>query len=209
MISFIYFDVGGVIINDLTGMDKWIKMKRSMGIGPGYDKEFETEFALYEQKMCRGELDLDSLKTDIESKFHIRFPENYSLLDDLVNRCEQNTSIWPLLENVRQRFRTGLLTNMYLGMFDKLVQRHLLPTTDWEVIIDSSVVKHAKPEKEIFAIAQERANVPKENILFIDNMKQNIEGANAAGWQTYWYDARDYQKSSGLLEEYLHKLIAI
>ena len=47
MISFVYFDVGGVAIKDFSGSDKWTELKKEVGVTPENDAEFEWEtFAL-------------------------------------------------------------------------------------------------------------------------------------------------------------------
>ena len=39
-ISFVYFDVGGVILLDYSGTNKWVEMQRGLGINPELDAKF-------------------------------------------------------------------------------------------------------------------------------------------------------------------------
>jgi putative hydrolase of the HAD superfamily len=71
------------------------------------------------------------------------------------------------------------------------------------VIVDSSVEKCRKPDKEIYEIAQKRAGVEAEDILFIDNKQEKFSDTKELGWQTYWYDSSDYKKSNWKLARYL------
>ena len=52
MISFVYFDVGGVVVNDCKGNDKFEKMKRELGIKAEDDKEFDEFYDEYEKEVC-------------------------------------------------------------------------------------------------------------------------------------------------------------
>jgi FMN phosphatase YigB (HAD superfamily) len=57
---------------------------------------------------------------------------------------------------------------------------------------------------EIYQIAQEKAGVPAKEILFVDNRQKNIDGAKKVGWQTFFYDSKDYNKSSHDLGNFLN-----
>ena len=101
----------------------------------------------------------------------------------------------PLLdETVRwahEHYRIGLLTNIMPGFIKVMRERGLLPDVAYDAIIDSSEVKVIKPESGIFAIATERAGVPAENILFIDDSRANLMAAEKHGWHVLWFD--DYR----------------
>jgi len=138
MISFIYFDVGGVVINDCKGNDKWEKMKRDLGIKPEDDKEFDEFYDKYEKDVCLGK-DIDTIIPLIEKKFHIVFPVSYSMLADFINRFEKNIYIQPVIDRIKQDCLIGLLTNMYPKMFSMMTKKGIMPEANWDVVIDSSI----------------------------------------------------------------------
>lgn len=82
---------------------------------------------------------------------------------------------------------------MYPGMLEAIRQKGLLPNIAWEVVVDSSEVGFCKPNSEIYELAQDRAGVKPEEILFVDNTRENIEAAKRLGWQAVLYES-----SSGL-----------
>lgn len=205
MIKFIYFDVGGVAIKDFSATDKWQKMKKDIGVKPECDKEFDNLFDEYESKMCMGQ-DSETLIPIIEKGFDIKFPNNYSLLKDFVNRFEKNESIWLAIKEAKNKSKIGLLTNMYPGMLGLIRERGLAPSVEWDLVIDSSVEGMAKPQEEIYNLAQKRAQVDASEILFIENTQENITAAERLGWQTFFYDSKDYNLSSANLEKYLKHL---
>lgn len=149
---------------------------------------------------------IETLLPILKEKFGAKIPKNYSLLDAFVKRFEKNESIWPVLEIINKTTKIGLLTNQYLHMFEAIKKRNILPPIKWDIIIDSSIVGYIKPDEEIFKIAQDKSGVSKEEILFIDNSRWNIEGARKFGWQTFFYDASDYETSSKDLLDFWKKL---
>lgn len=202
MIQFIYFDVGGVVMRDFSGTKKWEELKRSIGVIPEQDDRFDEFFDEREVELCTGR-DTETLVPIMESQFGLRFPPNYSLLADFVNRFERNESIWPLLIEVKKKYKVGLLTNMYPHMLDESRKAGLLPPMEWDVVIDSSVEKMQKPQVEMFQLAEERSGFRGQDVFFVENTKRHVEAAQKMGWQTFLYDPRDLIGSNRKLEELL------
>ena len=64
----------------------------------------------------------------------------------------------------------------------------------------SCVLGYPKEEKEFFQIVLEKTGLKPENILFIDDEKENIESANKFGIKTkYYQDIQDLQEIRKLL----------
>lgn len=202
MIKFIYFDVGGVVIKDFSGTNKWNELKQNLGLKPEQYEEFETFFDEYEPQVCLG-LDIETLVPKLKEKFNLNLPDNYSLLMDFVNRFEKNDSITKVLDKAQAKYKIGLLTNMYPNMLDAIKKDDLLPSTIWNVVIDSSIVHLRKPQKEIFELATHEAGVNREEILFVENGKKHVDAAYEFGWQTFLYDSSNPDTSSLKLIELL------
>jgi FMN phosphatase YigB (HAD superfamily) len=45
--------------------------------------------------------------------------------------------------------------------------------------------------------------------FFIDNKTENLEIPKQLGWQTFWYDSKDYEQSSNELSEYVRSFISL
>ncbi len=180
MIKFVYFDLGGVVIRDFSGTDNWVELKNERGITDDYWDKFEPE-------LCVGKQKIDN-----------------DLLNAFVSRFEKNPSIWPVIDKIHKSCKIGLLTNMYPGMFKAIQNAKILPDVAWSVIIDSSVEGIAKPDSEIFKLAEEKAQVKGQEILFVENSPGHVQAAKSFGWQTFLYDsahpADSSQKLSLLLE---------
>lgn len=189
MIKFIYFDLVGVVIKDFANPDQeWKHFKKIFGIGEIYwEKHYQPA--------------LDSGKTFPNSKI----PYD-KILHEIVRNFRQNRSIWPVIKTAQNYLKIGLLTNMYPGMLEMIKVHILLPPIKFSIVINSSVEKVAKPEADIFEIAQRHTGLRADEILFIDDTKNNLEVAKKIGWQTFWYDPSDYNKSSKRLKDYLLRL---
>jgi epoxide hydrolase-like predicted phosphatase len=202
MISFIYFDVGGVAMLDFSKTDMWEDLKKELGIRTINNQRFEEIWKEHELEICLNR-DVDSLLPLLRKNIKLTIPENYSLLEGFIKRFRVNPEIWPLINELKRKYRIGLLTNMYPRMLDELIKQQLLQDLDWDVVIDSSKVGLQKPDPKIFALAMERAGVKPEEILFVENSDEHIQAAKEAGWQTFLYDPSNIQVSTKVLREHL------
>lgn len=200
MISFVYFDLGGVAILDFSGTNKWSQLKSDLGLNAERLDIFNEVWKRYERDydFCI-DFDIDTLISIFEKEHGIKLPQEYSFLKDIVNRFEPNPSIWSVIEYIHQMSRIGLLTNVYPGMLDLIKNRNIMPPIKLDVEIDSSVVGLQKPQQKIFELAQETAKVKKDEILFVDNTEGHIEVAKNFGWKTCLYDSKNPIRSSNKL----------
>ena len=193
MIKFVYFDLGGVVILDFSKTNKYQQMKDTIGVSVEQGQRFDNWFDEKENLLNLGKESLD-----------LNF-ENINLtLADFVNRFEINKSIWPVIDEIRRHCRVGLLTNMYPGMFEAIKKREIIPDINWDIIIDSSVEKIAKPDPMIYQLAEERADVKGDQILFVENTPGHIKAAQTFGWQTFLYDPAHPESSSNNLLAFFH-----
>jgi len=204
-LKFIFFDVGGVVVKDFTATDNWTNLKKTLGVPSSRFAEFDKYYSECEKQMCAG-TSSDSFLPLFTKRFALNPPPNFSLLNYFVTNFQPNKSIWPIIKTVQKKYRLGLLTDMYPGMYDGIKKHNLFPPIKWNLIVDSSVEKAKKPYLKIFSIASKRAGVTPAEILFIDNNPKNLLGAKAAGWQTFFYDSKDYEKSTQELTQFLDNL---
>jgi epoxide hydrolase-like predicted phosphatase len=74
-------------------------------------------------------------------------------------------------------FRTGLISN---SMGGASYDRALFPELFDGVVISGEVGLH-KPQPEIFLLGAERTGVAPEECVFVDDLRENCEGAEAVG----------------------------
>ena len=204
-ISFVYFDVGGVAIQDFSDSPKWDSMMEVMGIPVDRRAEFDTLYHTYDTQVCLGQHE-DTLLPEIATRFNLILPTGFSMRKYFLDHFFTNNEVTvSLVQYIKKTCKVGLLTDMYPGMLDDIFSFKLIPAKEtWDVIVDSSKVGFRKPMPEIYQIAQEKAGVKPEEILFIDNRQKNLVPAASLGWQTYFYDSKDYKKSSRDLLQFIH-----
>jgi FMN phosphatase YigB (HAD superfamily) len=204
MISFIYFDLGGVAVDDFTGNNKWQELGEEMGLPDEKREGFKDFWNRYESEFCTT-ANIDTFLPILENQLNIKLPDDFSLLQGLVNRFYANEPIQPIITDMAAKTGIGLLTNMSPGMMDLIKQKGILPDVHWNQIIDSSVEHIMKPDPRIFQIAEDRAGVPGNEIFFIDNKQSHADAAQTFGWQTFYYDSADREKSAQELADFLKK----
>jgi hypothetical protein len=119
MISFIYFDIGGVAIKDFSGTTKWQDLLADLGIPaskwPTIDQYWDQHIA----PRVDLDLDIDTKLNQLETIAGIKLPKGYSLHNDFIARFSPNTSLWSLIDTLIINMPVGLLT-LYPGMFQKI-----------------------------------------------------------------------------------------
>jgi len=202
-ISFVYFDVGGVAIQDFSDSPKWDTMLHDMGLTQFDRAEVDSIYDYYEDEIVLGDRHVDTLLSIYTSRFGITFPIGFSMQKYFLDHFDPNPKLRDLVIKLKETIRVGLLTDQYPDLLDGIFEGGLLTKGDWDAIIDSSILGIRKPMQEIYQIAQDRAGVLPSEILFIDNRKKNLVPATSLGWQTFFYDSKDYEKSNRNLAEFL------
>ena len=202
-ISFVYFDVGGVMIQDFSDSPKWDTMMDVMGIPLERRAEFDELYHTYDTQICLGQHE-DTLLPEIAACFNLSLPEGFSMRQYFLDHFDKNLSLWSIISTLKTTIKVGLLTDQYPGMLTQIMDLGLFPSVEWDAIVDSTQVGFRKPSPEIYQIAQAKAGVPAAEILFIDNREKNLIPATDLGWQTYFYDSKDYEKSSRDLLQFMH-----
>lgn len=208
MITFVYFDVGGVLIKDFSASQKWKEYQAALGVNPSNQALFDEVWMSHRNRIC-VDFDVDDMVDELNEKVGLNLPHGFSLLEGFVDRFEKNETIWKVVAEIKKYVRIGLLTNMYPRMLDGIQKRDLLPPTAVDIIMDSSVVKLQKPDERFFSEAARRAHAPSEELLFIDNQEKHVNAARACGWQTFHYDSADYEGSSDRLFEFFNHVRAL
>lgn len=189
-VKFIYFDVGNVLNEYAASFDETTK---KFNIDPVKFMDFWLE---HEEDMTRGKMTADNLWKKAIKRFHLIGAESHDFADSWVGSCTPQKKIHELIKKLKEKnkHKIGLLTNHYLGMVEKSIKKGKIPNLDYHAIISSCSTGYQKPEKEIYIIATEKAGVKAEEILFIDDVPEYIEGAKKHGWQTVWFDMKNKDK---------------
>lgn len=201
-ISFVYFDVGGVAIQDFSDSPKWDSMMDAMGIPASRRAEFDEYYHTLDTKFCLGEHE-DNYLSQMSAQFNLKLPDGFSMRGYFIDHFDKNKDLWPIIIKLAHTTKIGLLTDQYPGMLDQIITKKLFPPVVWDAIVDSTLVGYRKPAPEIYQIAQDRAGVPPQEILFIDNREKNLVPARELSWQTFLYDSSNYDQANLNLAKFL------
>ena len=170
-------DFGGVLTTNV--FDSFKAFCEKEGLDPDAVKRLfrEDPVALAElRRLERGELTEDDFSKRFGPMLGVSNTE--ALVDRLFAGMEADE---PMIEAVkaakRAGIRTGLISNSWgRGRYD----REAFPEMFDGVVISGEVGLH-KPDAEIFLMGAERIGVPPEECVFVDDLRENCDGAAAVG----------------------------
>lgn len=182
-ITFVYFDINGCLV----GFFHRAFAKISVDLGIPLDKVETTCWSLNEA-VCRGDITLNDYNGALAEAFSV---PSFDWSKYYLESVDPIPEARELLAWAGENYKIGLLSNIMPGLIDEMKKRDLIPDISYDVVVDSSAVGAIKPESKIFQIAQEKAGVPSDQILLVDDSRANLTSASAQGWRVSWFD--DYR----------------
>lgn len=179
-VSFVYFDINGCLVRFFHRA--FSEVARDTGAPAD---AIESAFWHYNDAICRGEITLNEFNSLLAEQLgvpSIDWQKYYMAAVDPIHEMHEVVN-W-----ASQHYRIGLLSNIMPGFISEMIESGLLPALPYDVIIDSSVVGAIKPERQIYEIASNNANVPNEEILLVDDSRTNLMAAEKLGWHVMWFD---------------------
>lgn len=184
-IGFVYFDVGQVLVSAKKGWREFAKQKR-------FDKKMTEKFwriwGECSDLLCEGRMEEKEINDRLAKEIGKDLGSDFSLIGVTVEMFEPIAEMQALVGEVAKKYPVGLLSNAYPEMLRLLMASGKLPRVEYVSIIDSYEVKLVKPDPRIYELATNKSGHEAGEILFIDDNQLNIQAAEKAGWQTYWFD---------------------
>ncbi|HZA59804.1 MAG TPA: HAD family phosphatase [Solirubrobacterales bacterium] len=173
----VLFDFGGVLTTPVW--DSFSAFCRDEGLDPDTVKNlFRTDpQALADLRgLERGEVS----ESEFEARFGARLglKNHERLIDSMFAGMRPLDRMLQAVRAMRAgSLRTGLVSNSWsVDHYD----RELLAELFDDVVISAEVRLH-KPQREIYVLAAERIGAPPAACVFVDDLRENCEGAEAAG----------------------------
>ena len=171
------FDFGGVLTTPVW--DSFSAFCRSEGLDPDAVKNLFTndpEALKLLRGLETGEMSEEDFEAEFGRRLGLESPER--LIDSMFAGMKPVDSMVAAVRELRGAgIKTGLLSNSWsTGHYD----RGLLEELFDGVVISGEVGLH-KPQPEIYRLAAERVGVAPEDCLFVDDLRENCEGAEAVG----------------------------
>ena len=108
----------------------------------------------------------------------------------MLSRKRLNKPMAGYLKSIRSRYKTGILSNAG-DEFRKTMEKTFKFDQLVDIIIISAEEGYAKPDPEIYQIAIDRFNTLPENCVFVDNLLENVEAAQALGMRAIHHQNND------------------
>ncbi len=170
-------DFGGVLTSNV--FDSFREFCEREGVDPDAVKRLfrdDPEALALLRRLERGEL--------TEDEFSWRFgpmigvAEHEGLVDRLFAGMGPDDSMLAAVRSARMAgVRTGLISNSWgRGRYDRDVFGEL-----FDGVVISGEVGLNKPEPEIFRLGAERVGLEPRECVFVDDLRENCEGAEAVG----------------------------
>lgn len=83
-------------------------------------------------------------------------------------------------------YRLGILSNLSIDWGKYLIDKFRF-NDYFSLIITSGVERILKPDSKIYEIFREKSGADPDQILFVDDKKENLISANEVGIKTCWY----------------------
>jgi epoxide hydrolase-like predicted phosphatase len=97
-----------------------------------------------------------------------------------------NTELIDYARRLRPRYRTGILSNSFVGAREREQAAY-----GFEDLVDEIVYSHeagmSKPDPRIYALVCERLGVHPSEMIFLDDVQRCVAGANEAGIHAIHY----------------------
>ncbi len=184
-IQLVVFDLGHVLIDIADG---WHHAAELAGVTLAPDVPNDAQQQAIRQAIHASEVGQSDHTgfTDAVAPALGLSPEDVTRLSDAFLRLPY-PGIHDLLQQVMQGpHQTGCLSNTnamhWAAMTDPNDPRHL-PLLDMQFPWASQELRLRKPDPAIYQHCQQQAGLPPEQILFFDNLPENVAGARDAGWQ--------------------------
>ncbi len=198
-IKFIYFDIGGVLLDWLAAFYSAAKQFNQER------RDFIKILNNVSRDLEKGLLSPQKFWTLCKKELKINNDKNFDLMDSWTNDYFPIRTTHSLVNKLSKTYKIGLLSNLYPDMFNHLLKKELIPNIKYDQIILSSNIHSRKPENEIYKIAQSKSEANPTEILFIDDREDFLTQPRLLKWQCFKFNYKNPEESTRKLEKMLLK----
>ena len=201
----VVFDIGGVleITQDLSPTRSRDSVTRSwetrLGLPPG---ELDERMRDAWVGGSIGTVTLDEVHQALRDRLGLDEKQLAAFMADMWREYlgTANTELIEYARGLRPRYRTGILSNSFVGAREREQAAY-----GFEDLVEEIVYSHeagfSKPDPRIYALICTRLNVPPEEMIFLDDADVCVAGARDAGIHAIRY--QDNAQAIAEIEELL------
>jgi len=184
VIRAVVFDIGGVleITPDLGVTRQW---ETRLGLAAG---ELDERMHDVWRGGSIGTITLDDVHQALKDRLGLDEPRLAAFMADLWREYlgTPNTELIGYARRLRPRYRTGIVSNSFVGARERERQAY-----GFEDLVDEIVYSHesgmSKPDPRIYALACARLDVRPHQTVFVDDAEVCVTGAREAGLRAICY----------------------
>ncbi len=182
MKPFIYFDMGKVLIDfDFTKAQRRISDLTGLDGGTILDEMFSDEYDFCCQ-FETGDITSDEFFGFIIKRYGLNVR-----IEELEEAYNEIFTPYPEMERLAadlssQGYRLGILSNTCMPHWNYCQKNYPSLFTHFEILAASCELHAMKPSETIYLRAAELTGVSPQEIIFIDDRPENIDGARAVGF---------------------------
>ena len=200
----ILFDWGNIVESHTTGYscaNAWKDLFKACG----YKGDLVIYNNLSKYKFSRqkniNELEEAYKKLATDYDFNTTFEEYSRLYKEIFSKIDSYQDVADYEKSLKDKCYIGIFSN--LCIFDEERIDKQLDLSKYDYVFLSFKMGLRKPEKEIYEMVQKELPFEPQNILFIDDKKDNIDGAFKIGWNTFQATGLELDKIKQKCEEFL------
>lgn len=183
MIKVIYFDFGGVLVN----YEKFLHtMCSDFGLNTDDFFKFYDKFDYLD--MSIGKITTDEFWQKCIEKFKLKNAENYDLLKSWVLDYRIIKPINELVYSLENKIDMGIISNIPSGTWEPALKYGMVPNIKYKKVFLSYQLGLRKPDPEIYKIVQKESGVKGKEILFVDDIEENLVVPQSLGWKTVLFN---------------------
>ena len=177
-INAVIFDMGGVLLRTINSQPREAIAERF-----GVTRAELEAFIFMSETSLRSEVGKLSDKEHWETVLlHFNQPlgDHLKVYDEYFSGDAIDKELMAFAVSLKPDYQLGLLSNAWVNA-RPLLSRHFDFIDAFDVSVFSYEVGMRKPDPAIFKVMLEKMEVGAENVVFIDDMPANVEGAKSAG----------------------------
>jgi FMN phosphatase YigB (HAD superfamily) len=181
----ILFDFGGVLI-DYSQSFQTASKEQNIPI------EFlDNAFDINHEDITVGKITPEDIYQIALTESNMEIGDGYNFTDSWVRDYQTILPTYEFLEELSHNYVVGILSNIYKGMIKRSIELNRLPNIQYPYIFESCEIGYRKPEIDIYKYVEEKTGIKGNDILFIDDRPDYIEGAEVLNWNTFLFDNSD------------------
>jgi len=188
-IKAIVFDWGGVLSENIfKDLMKYMAGRLSVPAN-----KLEEVFNEHYHDLLTGHMKECEAWEHVCSRLGVNPPDCPSLMTEAFRHVyEPKNETLLLVKELKERgYITGLLSDAEIPAVKFFYEQEYIL---FDAVVFSSMVKHEKPEREVYELLLKELGTKAEETVFFDDFIENVEGARAAGLHSFRYESVEETK---------------